>query len=220
MIEKPKRPNKIPNQDNKQPQTIQELIRRYDLDNTKIYDFLDELVNKLNVVQPDIKIKLIYDKVVEDADENGFDITGITLKEGKMYKISVDGSLIGNYIDSVNNLKMEFNDEEPAICRNWFLGSEKGEVINVYSTTNYLRILRAFNGFGAHAETEICYREGCIRAICNFAGYGDVIENSVNTKITTMLGRYTGDITKIHVSTTEPEGKVKAGTKIKIFEMP
>lgn len=48
MIEKPKRPKKIPNQDNKQPQTIQELIRRYDLDNTKIYDFLDELVGSLN----------------------------------------------------------------------------------------------------------------------------------------------------------------------------
>ena len=48
MIEKPKRPKKIPNQDNKQPQTIQELIRRYDLDNTKIYDFLDELVGTLN----------------------------------------------------------------------------------------------------------------------------------------------------------------------------
>ena len=48
MIEKPKRPKKIPNQDNKQPQTIQELIRRYDLDNTKIYDFLDQLVDYLN----------------------------------------------------------------------------------------------------------------------------------------------------------------------------
>ena len=48
MIEKPKRPKKIPNQDNKQPQTIQELIRRYDLDNTKIYDFLEELVGTLN----------------------------------------------------------------------------------------------------------------------------------------------------------------------------
>ena len=48
MIEKPKRPKKIPNQDNKQPQTIQELIRRYDLDNTNIYDFLDNLVYGIN----------------------------------------------------------------------------------------------------------------------------------------------------------------------------
>ncbi|MBR6688809.1 MAG: hypothetical protein IKL68_02200 [Clostridia bacterium] len=44
MIERPKRPMKIHNQDNKQPQTIEQLIRRYDLDNTKIYDFLDELI--------------------------------------------------------------------------------------------------------------------------------------------------------------------------------
>ena len=49
MIEKPKRPKKIPNEDNKQPQTIQELIRRYDLDNTKIYDFLDDLVSQINL---------------------------------------------------------------------------------------------------------------------------------------------------------------------------
>ena len=48
MIEKTKRPKKIPNQDNKQPQTIEQLIKRYDLDNTKIYDFLDELVESLN----------------------------------------------------------------------------------------------------------------------------------------------------------------------------
>lgn len=51
MIEKPKRPTKISNQDNKQPQTIEQLIRRYDLDNTKIYDFLDELSITLNETQ-------------------------------------------------------------------------------------------------------------------------------------------------------------------------
>lgn len=51
MIEKPKRPTKIPNQDNKQPQTINELIRRYDLDNTKIYDFLDELVAEIKTIK-------------------------------------------------------------------------------------------------------------------------------------------------------------------------
>lgn len=55
MIEKPKRPAKIPNQDNKQPQTINELIRRYDLDNTKIYDFLDELVEMQNLMQDNIE---------------------------------------------------------------------------------------------------------------------------------------------------------------------
>ena len=48
MIEKPKRPTKISNQDNKQPQTIEQLIKRYDLDNIKVYDFLDKLVDYLN----------------------------------------------------------------------------------------------------------------------------------------------------------------------------
>ena len=58
MIEKPKRPKKIANQDNKQPQTIQELIRRYDLNNTKIYDFLDELVSSLQQERIDVEKKL------------------------------------------------------------------------------------------------------------------------------------------------------------------
>lgn len=48
MIEKIKRKNQIDNQDKQQPQTIQDVIRRYDLDNTKIEDFLDYLVDYLN----------------------------------------------------------------------------------------------------------------------------------------------------------------------------
>lgn len=48
MIEKPKRPKQPNIQDRQPPRTLQELINRYDLDNTKIYDFLDYLVNYLN----------------------------------------------------------------------------------------------------------------------------------------------------------------------------
>lgn len=48
MLEKPKRPKKIDIQDRQPPQTIQELINRYDLDNVNIYDFLDKLVDYLN----------------------------------------------------------------------------------------------------------------------------------------------------------------------------
>ena len=48
MIEKPKRPKKPDIQERQPPRTLQELINRYDLDNTKIYDFLDGLVDLLN----------------------------------------------------------------------------------------------------------------------------------------------------------------------------
>jgi len=48
MIEKAKRPNKPNIQDRTQPTTVEELIRKYDLENTLIYDFLDELVEYLN----------------------------------------------------------------------------------------------------------------------------------------------------------------------------
>lgn len=48
MIEKPKRPKKINNHDRQIPATIQDLINRYDLENTQIYNFLDDLVDYLN----------------------------------------------------------------------------------------------------------------------------------------------------------------------------
>lgn len=48
MLEKPKRPKQLNNQDRKIPANIQELINRYDLDNKDIYDYLDYLVKYLN----------------------------------------------------------------------------------------------------------------------------------------------------------------------------
>ena len=48
MINKIERPKQINNQDLQIPRNIQELIQRYDLKNTNIYDFLDYLVDYLN----------------------------------------------------------------------------------------------------------------------------------------------------------------------------
>ena len=97
MIEKPKRPKKIPNQDNKQPQTIQELIRRYDLENTKIYDFLDELVGSLKA---ELSIKANIGTVLfENANgDNGSNfILNDTISNYKEVKIDYVVSM-GSYI--------------------------------------------------------------------------------------------------------------------------
>lgn len=48
MIEKPKRKKEMTNQERQLPNTIQELVNRYDLDNIEIIDFLDYLVDYLN----------------------------------------------------------------------------------------------------------------------------------------------------------------------------
>ncbi len=58
MIEKPKRPKKPDIQERQPPRTLQELISRYDLDNTKIYDFLDGLVELLNTEKESIDISI------------------------------------------------------------------------------------------------------------------------------------------------------------------
>lgn len=91
MIEKPKRPKKIPNQDNKQPQTIEQLIRRYDLDNTKIYDFLDEFVDVFNQSQTK---NVIFCKCLED--------TSITIAESATNLPLTIKKCIGNGFSLVN----------------------------------------------------------------------------------------------------------------------
>ena len=48
MIEKPIRPNKVDLQDRLNITKIEQLEQRYDLDNLKIYDYLDYLVDCLN----------------------------------------------------------------------------------------------------------------------------------------------------------------------------
>ena len=48
MLEKPKRPKQLNNQDRQLPATIQELVNRYDLENKNIYKFLDYLVDNIN----------------------------------------------------------------------------------------------------------------------------------------------------------------------------
>lgn len=89
MIEKPKRPKKIPNQDNKQPQTIRELIRRYDLDNTKIYDFLDELVGTLKETQT----------VVSATEPTGDNREKVWMQQGSLYNSK--NNTKGYYLDSL-----------------------------------------------------------------------------------------------------------------------
>ena len=118
MIEKPKRPKKIPNQDNKQPQTIEQLIRRYDLDNTKIYDFLDELVETSNkkdtystneqIIGTWIDGKPIYRKVITftPTEVAGSQNYGVSNVENI---ISLQGFM---YYNSDNILPLNFSFEQ------------------------------------------------------------------------------------------------------------
>lgn len=78
MIEKPKRPKKPDIQERQPPRTLQELILRYDLDNTKIYDFLDELVKQINSEREDIDTN-----INRKVNKSGDTLTGELLFENK-----------------------------------------------------------------------------------------------------------------------------------------
>lgn len=88
MIEKPKRPKQPNIQDRQPPRTLEELINRYDLDNTKVYDFLDELVELLNTEKESIDTSIndlnsdIDDMNNKKVNKSGDTMTGaLTLKK-------------------------------------------------------------------------------------------------------------------------------------------
>lgn len=47
-LKKIERPKKVQISDRLQPKTIEGLIRKYDLESEKLYDFLDEVVDYIN----------------------------------------------------------------------------------------------------------------------------------------------------------------------------
>ena len=48
FIKKIERPKKLNRAERQQPSNIEQLLQQYDLSNQKIYDYLDELAEKLN----------------------------------------------------------------------------------------------------------------------------------------------------------------------------
>ncbi len=48
MFEKISRPKKIDRQDRMQPKTAEEMIKKYNLESSRIYDYLDKLVDYIN----------------------------------------------------------------------------------------------------------------------------------------------------------------------------
>ena len=92
MIEKPKRPKKPDIQERQPPRTLQELINKYDLDNTKIYDFLDGLVELINT---DIN-NLSNNKISKsgDAMSGELNMQGNQLRFGNGGNIGANNKLI------------------------------------------------------------------------------------------------------------------------------
>ena len=227
MLEKPKRPTKIPNQDNKQPQTINELIRRYDLDNTKVYDFLENLVTNLNTIndatQEDIlrSEKLIYSKKTTEEDSNGFEVTDIKLEDGKQYKIVVDGGLTDVAgVGGAGVLRLVPLGSDSSVIRNTILIGQNDESTRHYfSTTENIKLIRSYGTYGAVCETFLSYKNRIVKAMTNAVGLGQTIGTSVNSRSGTMLGYYNGDITTLKFDASDGF-TIIPGTIIKIFKLP
>lgn len=164
--------------------------------------------------------KLIYSKTTTEEDKNGFDITNIRIEEGKQYRISVIGSFKSDSSTNIFNLGAIFNDVIPSVKRTVVFGTELGQLVNAYSTTEYLRILRGYIGYGSQSEVDFTYKGGYIRSIGKYSCTAEIIEKCVNSQITSMLGPYSGTLNKIHISTNDSNVKLQTGTLIKIFELP
>lgn len=92
MIEKPKRPKQPNIQDRQPPRTLQELINRYDLDNTKIYDFLDELVELLNTEKESIDTS-INDLNNNKVNKSGDEMTGQLNMQSNSLRFGTTGNI-------------------------------------------------------------------------------------------------------------------------------
>lgn len=124
MIEKPKRPKQPNIQDRQPPRTLQELINRYDLDNTKIYDFLDELVELLNTERKSIDTS-INDLNNKKVNKSGDEMTGQLNMQNNSLRFGTTGNIFWK--------EDGFGDKFRIIPD--FGGSGSSNTINIQSTT-------------------------------------------------------------------------------------
>lgn len=134
MLKKPIRAKHILNQDRKQPQTISELIRRYDLDNIKIYDFLDYLIEKLNNEQikntNNYNIAIAYNNESQNVNAQffTFTLTGMDLIGDKL-KLENGKVIIGKGVKKIKVSATAFfeNINSTNIAYVWLFISHNGE---------------------------------------------------------------------------------------------
>ena len=115
MFEKPKRGNKTNIQDRLQPTNFEELIRKYDLENKDVYDYLDKLVDEINIY---IK-KNKFDMPIGSIYMNVNDINPSIFFGGTWERIAKGKTIIG--VDENDN---DFNETAK-------IGGEKVHTLNI-----------------------------------------------------------------------------------------
>lgn len=132
MIEKPKKPKQPNIQDRQPPRTLEELINRYDLDNTKVYDFLDELVELLNTERKSIDTSLndlnsdIDDMNNKKLNKSGDTMTGSLSLKKTSYNYN-NGAIPGTKQATSNTITDLINE----------LRYTNGQIGSVNITTTY-----------------------------------------------------------------------------------
>lgn len=161
--------------------------------------------------------KLIYSKVTTETDANGFDITGVTFEPNKNYQISYVGNMNGSDGSTLKNIFIEFNDVTPNVKRSIIFGSEAGQLKNSYSTDS-LRLIRGWSGFGTMSNIDLIFKENYIRTIGKYSCTASTFDKSLNSTVNSIIGPF-DEISKISIT---PEAGVTLATEsiIKIYEMP
>lgn len=161
--------------------------------------------------------KLIYTKVTSQSDANGFDINDITLEPNKNYQISFVGNINSTDTDALKNIFIEFNDTTPTVRRSIIFGSEGGQLKNSYSTDS-LRLIRGWSGFGMMSDINLIFKGNYIRTIGKYSCTASTFDKSLNTTIDSMIGPF-DSITKISIT---PETNVTFAEQaiIKVYELP
>lgn len=101
MIEKIKRKKQIAKQDITKPKTVDDLLKKYDLENADIYNYLDYVIDKLNEVE---------ESTLTDLDEYFSQISvNRVIKRMNIVEINFRGQLGKNVSNDAPFLEMKYN---------------------------------------------------------------------------------------------------------------
>lgn len=181
MIEKPKRPKQPSVQERQPPRTLQELVLRYDLDNTEIYNYLDglaETLNNKNVITVGISSSI----TLANTGQENINLNSIKAQIGDNLTLSNGKIYIGEGINHVLITGSIYTNKS----------ANAGGACNALISKNGTNVLMSVNttpsGAGNHTIVLPVKLESVEKGDYFELGYygysGDVVNSNVGTCIT------------------------------------
>lgn len=123
MLDKPKRIVKPNIQDRLQPTTVEELIRKYDLENKGVYDYLDKMVDYINNLEQQFtqEKEIVLSEVLWENETPSANMTG-----------DVEINLLSDDYDYLEWFYI-FSNSESNLSNNQSMSCQKGRSVTLFA---------------------------------------------------------------------------------------